>query len=168
MLGTVTSNCSVVHCCMLTSTRLTSSNHEENHKITNEVMLKVAVPRTCLELDTCSYIASYCSWVGSYKANETDLLFLIITRIIHALFAPASKFHYWLISITWSTDMWISVSLYESAYIMDRCRNNHHPAWVKKCWIVPYRTGRGHIWCIKAFFGPPDLRQSWGPPIHVF
>ena len=30
--------------------------------------------------------------------RNSDLLFLVITPA-HALFAPASKFHYWLISI---------------------------------------------------------------------
>ena len=40
-----------------------------------------------------------------HKANET--WFTVSHCRLHVLFAPISKFQYWLISIMWSTDSWI-------------------------------------------------------------
>ena len=72
----------------------------------------------------------------------------------HALFAPTSKCPYWLISIMWSTDTWISILLEEiECLYLGRVQiePKFYPFireslfWVKN-WIVTYKTGKGLNW----------------------
>ena len=120
---------------------------------------RVTIARSCWVMPKYLYacIVSY-TFSNSITASllqKTIRLIWCFTSLPTCMFClatPTSKFHHWLISITWSTDTWISILLKEIEYSYHVRHIVNHIEGL----IIMYKTGKG-LSC-------KDILQTSRPP----